>query len=104
MNDRTMLGAETAVALALGRLQPGDSVPSVDEVAELTGASRHEVVTALDALATRHSVEWLATEGRLVAGRILHRVDRGQPASLSQSIALSGRATDLSVHHALLDV
>jgi DNA-binding GntR family transcriptional regulator len=62
------------------------------------------VVVALEALAARHSVEWLPTENRLVAGRILHRVDRGQPASLSQSIAASGRATDLSVHHAMVDV
>lgn len=109
MNDkertRELIGAETAVALLVGRLAPGATVPAIDTLAELTGSTRREVVDALDRLSSRRAVEWVPGEDRLVAGRIVHRIERGTAASLSGSIAASGRiGPGIEVHHALLDV
>ncbi|MGY6502550.1 MAG: UTRA domain-containing protein [Acidimicrobiales bacterium] len=102
---RELLGAETAVAMIIGRLAPGATVPAVETLTELTGSTRHEVVEALDHLRERRAVEWIAGEDRLVAGRIVHRLDRGTSASLSSSILASGRvAPDTDLHHAVLDV
>jgi DNA-binding GntR family transcriptional regulator len=100
----TAVGIDDALGVVVGLLAPGEPLPTVDDLAHRLGARRVEVLEGLDRLAARRAVEWVPGEDRLVAGRVVHRVDPGQPASLTGSLLASCRVgRRRTVHHELLD-
>lgn len=100
----TAVGIDNALGVVVGLLAPGEPLPAVDDLCERLGARRVEVLEGIDRLAARRAVEWVPGDGRLVAGRVVHRVDPGRPASLTESLVASCRVgRRRAVHHELLD-
>ena len=97
------VGIDDALAVLVGFLAPGEPVPDLDELTHRLGARRAEVLEGLERLAARRAVEWLPGASHLVAARVVHRVDPGRPASLTESLRCSGRTgRRRTIHHELL--
>lgn len=87
------LPPSTRLALVLGGSAPGESVPSIDDLAERVSLSRVEVVRGLEELERRRAVERVPGSGRLVSRRVPYRVGPEMHASMTEGVRRSGRLT-----------
>lgn len=81
---------DAAIAVLIGAALPGTPVPSLDELARLSGLELLEIAAGLEMLLQRHAVELVPGSNRLVTRRIPYRIETKVHASLTEGVERSG--------------